>query len=36
MTTYEALSLLFQYSLSLTAGLTLIITIVVYLVNKKK
>ncbi|MGO4889627.1 putative holin-like toxin [Anaerobacillus sp. MEB173] len=35
MTTYEAFSLLAQFSLVLLAVLTLIITIVVYL-NKKK
>ncbi|MDC3418065.1 putative holin-like toxin [Aquibacillus salsiterrae] len=35
MTTYEALSLLLQFSISLTAGITLLVTIVVYL-NKKK
>ncbi|WP_257008423.1 putative holin-like toxin [Bacillus sp. FJAT-45350] len=35
MTTYEALSLLVQFSLVLIAVLTLIVTIVVYL-NKKK
>ncbi|MFD2043093.1 putative holin-like toxin [Ornithinibacillus salinisoli] len=35
MTTYEALSLLVQFSISMTAGLTLFVTIVV-LLNKKK
>ncbi|WP_244513292.1 putative holin-like toxin [Oceanobacillus limi] len=35
MTTYEALSLLVQFSISMTAGITLIVTIVVFL-NKKK
>ncbi|SES61859.1 hypothetical protein SAMN05216389_10150 [Oceanobacillus limi] len=35
MTTYEALSLLVQFSIFLTAGITLILTIVV-IVNKKK
>ncbi|WP_255247511.1 putative holin-like toxin [Paucisalibacillus globulus] len=36
MTTYEALSILVQFSLSLTAGITCIVTIVVFLTNKKK
>ncbi|MDC3418090.1 putative holin-like toxin [Aquibacillus salsiterrae] len=35
MTTYEALSLVAQFCLTLLATLTLIVTIVVYL-NKKK
>ncbi|MBP1950793.1 MULTISPECIES: putative holin-like toxin [Virgibacillus] len=35
MTTFEALSLVAQFSISLIATLTLIVTIVVYL-NKKK
>ncbi|MDL4842497.1 putative holin-like toxin [Aquibacillus rhizosphaerae] len=35
MTTYEALRLIVQSSILLTAGFTLIVTIVVYL-NKKK
>ncbi|WP_244513291.1 putative holin-like toxin [Oceanobacillus limi] len=35
MTTYEALSLLVQFSISLTAGITLIVTIVVFLYKKK-
>ncbi|MCZ0756051.1 putative holin-like toxin [Anoxybacillus sp. J5B_2022] len=35
MTTYEALSLIAQFSLVLVAVLTLIVTMVVY-INKKK
>ncbi|WP_246050080.1 putative holin-like toxin [Aquibacillus sediminis] len=35
MTAYEALSLIAQFSLTLLAALTLVVTIVVYL-NKKK
>ncbi|MGY0691485.1 putative holin-like toxin [Virgibacillus sp. FSP13] len=35
MTTYEALSLVAQFSLSFVATLTLIVTIVVYLEKKK-
>ncbi|WP_234031496.1 putative holin-like toxin [Lentibacillus cibarius] len=35
MTTYEAFSLVAQFSISLVATLTLIVTLVVYL-NKKK
>ncbi|WP_220473664.1 putative holin-like toxin [Oceanobacillus picturae] len=35
MTTYQVISLLLHFSVSMTAGLTLIITIVVFL-NKKK
>ncbi|WP_246202565.1 putative holin-like toxin [Virgibacillus doumboii] len=35
MTTYEALSLVAQFSLSLIASLTLIVTIVVYLQKKE-
>ncbi|WP_040340945.1 putative holin-like toxin [Bacillus smithii] len=35
MTTYEALSLVAQFSLVLTGVLTLIVTMVVY-INKKK
>ncbi|MGM8364349.1 putative holin-like toxin [Virgibacillus sp. W0181] len=36
MTAFEALSLVAQFSLSLIAILTLIVTIVVFLNNKKK
>ncbi|WP_371871264.1 putative holin-like toxin [Lentibacillus populi] len=35
MTTYEALSLVAQFSLTLVATFTLIVTIVVYLIKKK-
>ncbi|WP_246050149.1 putative holin-like toxin [Aquibacillus sediminis] len=35
MTTYETLSLIAQFSLTLLAALTLVVTIVVFL-NKKK
>ncbi|WP_461178620.1 putative holin-like toxin [Virgibacillus ainsalahensis] len=35
MTTFEALSLVAQFSITLIATLTLIVTIVVYLVKKK-
>ncbi|WP_228275529.1 putative holin-like toxin [Gracilibacillus oryzae] len=36
MTTYEALSLVAQFCLALLATLTLIVTIVVVILNKKK
>ncbi|HLS08085.1 MULTISPECIES: putative holin-like toxin [Lentibacillus] len=35
MTTYEALSLIAQFSLAITTTLTLIVTIVVYLKREK-
>ncbi|WP_373893867.1 putative holin-like toxin [Virgibacillus sp. CBA3643] len=35
MTTYEALSLVAQFSIALIAVLSLMVTIVVYLVKKK-